>query len=191
MYNYLRTNCADKLMELYLEGKEISTDQAELLESQLNEEPFDLEARAKLLGFYCTVESLRSPQKRVLLRSTILWLIEHAPLESIAVDCVSMLDPLDEQDLFAEAERLWFDHYKANPENIDILLHLGLFYEGAGDLESALLVLKEARRIKGKDRVLDRKVRDYKAFFLRQKEWKRTLAPIYSRKYDFPTKTKE
>ena len=132
--------------QMVQQGANLSQAAAQALEAQLEKNPEDLTARAKLLGYYWY--GWMKPGEaaaKAARRRHILWLIEHHPdspvtgLEeaAIAESGNSLVDP----EGYQQAREKWLALREANPGNAPLLGNLAKFFQFSDKnlAESALL----------------------------------------------------
>ncbi len=132
--------------QMVQQGANLSQAAAQALEAQLEKNPEDLTARAKLLGYYWY--GWMKPGEaaaKAARRRHILWLIEHHPdspvtgLEeaAIAESGNSLVDP----EGYQQAREKWLSLREANKDNAAVLGNLAKFFQMSDKnlAESALL----------------------------------------------------
>src|SRR5262249_44847266 len=99
--------------QLAREGRALSPQLVSELEDHLTDNPEDLAARTRLLGYYLSssVRADRTDTTRNARRRHILWIIEHHPEAEVAMLPEITIDPagqrLADADGYNEAKRLW------------------------------------------------------------------------------------
>src|SRR5438067_306546 len=132
--------------QLAQQGAKLSSAAAQELEAQIEKNPEDLTARAKLLGYYWYqwMQPGEAAAKAAR-RRHILWLIEHHPdspvtgLEEAGISETgnALLDP----EGYQQARRLWLSTTETRKDNAAVLGNVAKFFQMSDkDLaESALL----------------------------------------------------
>lgn len=111
---------------LTMEGRKLTAKQAQKLEADLKDEPNDLAARTKLLGYYM-MSRFQSSKARTARQEHVLWIIEHRPDSEIA-GSEARLDPVMEPEAYGKARLLWLNHVKADGPNTAILGNAAGFF---------------------------------------------------------------
>src|SRR5260370_6789988 len=135
--------------QLMEQGSNLGRDAAQDLEAQLEKNPEDLAARAKLIGYY--YYQWMQPGEaatKAARRRHILWLIEHHPdspilnLAEVAIEDVgnSLADP----EGYKQARQLWLSQMEARKSDAYTLANLAKFFQMTDKnlAESALLQAK-------------------------------------------------
>lgn len=131
------------------QGANITPDAARELESQLDKNPEDLVARAKLIGYYY-YQWMKPGEAaaRAARRKHILWLIEHHPdspvLNLAEVSIEETGNSLADPDTYQQARKLWLSQMEAHKNNAALLGNLSKFFQMTDKplAESALLQAK-------------------------------------------------
>jgi hypothetical protein len=138
--------------QLMEQGSNLGRGAAQELEAQLEKNPEDLAARAKLIGYY--YYQWMQPGEaatKAARRKHILWLIEHHPdspilnLAEVAIEDVgnSLADP----EGFKQARQLWLSQMEARKTDAAMLGNLAKFFQMTDKnlAETALLQAKAAQ----------------------------------------------
>jgi hypothetical protein len=138
--------------QLMEQGSNLGRDAAQELEAQLEKNPEDLAARAKLIGYY--YYQWMQPGEaatKAARRKHILWLIEHHPdspilnLAEVAIEDVgnSLADP----EGFKQARQLWLSQMETRKTDAPMLGNMAKFFQMTDKnlAESALLQAKSAQ----------------------------------------------
>jgi hypothetical protein len=138
--------------QLMEQGSNLGLGAAQELESQLEKNPEDLNARAKLIGYY--YYQWMQPGEaatKAARRKHILWLIEHHPdspilnLAEVAIEDTgnSLADP----EGFKQARQLWVSQMEARKTDGPMLGNMAKFFQMTDKnlAESALLQAKAAQ----------------------------------------------
>jgi hypothetical protein len=135
--------------QMVQQGANLSRGAAQELEAQLEKNPEDLTARAKLLGYYWYqwMQPGEAAAKAAR-RRHILWLIEHHPespvtgLEEAAISEAgnALIDP----EGYSQARKLWLSQIEAKKGNPYLLGNVAKFFQMSDKplAESALLQAK-------------------------------------------------
>ena len=123
---------ADIVRALLKEGASLTTDQAADLEARLGDDPQDMAARTRLLGFYGH-QARRGGASSVAytsLRSHVLWLIHNEPKSealtappSPLLEFNRVLDP----EKYVEGKRAFLAHLENEPNDLTLLRHTADF----------------------------------------------------------------
>lgn len=145
--------------QLMQQGATISLGSAQELETQLESNPEDLSARAKLLGFYY-YQWMRpgEDQAKAARRRHILWLIEHHPespvtgLGEATIDenGTSMADP----EGYQQARKLWLAVLDSGNSNAAVFGNLAKFFQ-ITDKDVAEKALLKAKALQPQNREWD------------------------------------
>lgn len=118
-----------KAYDLLKKGRDLSANDAELLEKRLAKKPKDEEARIQLLAYYAVPPTGVSISAVKAARSKhILWLIENDPKAGLGLFQVSTGvyrlhfagDELADPDAATQACELWIQQVKRNPNSAEI-----------------------------------------------------------------------
>jgi len=137
--------------QLAQQGANLSQAAAQELEAQLEKNPEDLTARAKLLGYYW-YQWMRPGEAaaKAARRRHILWLIEHHPdspvvgiEEAVLSDAGnSLVDP----EGYQQARQLWLSHMQSKKGNAAVLGNVAKFFQ-LSDKDLAESALLQARAV--------------------------------------------
>ena len=115
------------------QGRQLTAEAARSLEDQLNNNPEDLDARARLLGYYFTMAKSRIGVEATVIarRRHILWLIEHHPESQLAGLPEVTLDiaghDLADPDGYAQARQLWVK--QMGTKDVQVLRNIAFFFK--------------------------------------------------------------
>ena len=136
--------------ELAREGYALTRNDAEAIESLLENTPDDLAARTRLLGFYFRgATRLYSREFTIEARRRhILWLIEYNPgaeasaLSEATIDAKghALADPAG----FEQASELWMEQTRRHAQDVRVLSHAAKFFL-LSDKERAVSLLRQAQ----------------------------------------------
>ncbi|MBI4893596.1 MAG: TonB family protein [Acidobacteria bacterium] len=117
----------DPLSHRAIPGARMSATEAGELEARLNRNPEDLDARARLLGYYYS-NALAAPWL-----AHLLWAIDHHPEAAIHDTYPSWVASsrglIADDATFSRVQDLWRRKAAENPANAEVLLHAGQFFE--------------------------------------------------------------
>ena len=138
--------------QIVQQGASISQSAAQALEAQLETNPEDLTARAKLLGYYW-YQWMRPGEavSKAARRRHILWLIEHHPDSPVAgVEEASLTEfgnALVDPEGYQQARKLWLSLMEANKGNAALLGNVARFFQMTDKslAETALLQARAAQ----------------------------------------------
>ena len=126
----------------------MTAEQVAALESSLQKNPEDLEARKKLLVFYRLAwqKAVGWDEAVAARRRHVLWIIEHRPAELVAYG-YAKINPAHDPAGYAQARKLWLSHVSKPDAPTDVLSNAAYFFE-AGDKPLAEQILL---RLQAKD----------------------------------------
>ena len=134
------------------QGYSITPDVAAQLEEGLTKDPEDVEARAKLLGYYFArggrgVPAQEARQARL---RHILWLIEHHPDSDLLSGSEATIDPvghpLADADDYAKARAAWLEQTEKHKNSTAVLGNAAWFFK-MPDKEIAADLFKRAHSL--------------------------------------------
>lgn len=125
--------------KLVLEGRRLSAEDANGLEASLVENPNDVPARIKLIGYYSL--SWQEPSLTERTRH-ILWLIAYHP--ELGATPLIHIDETLSPDAYAEASRLWHVALAQQPNNPAVLMSASKFFMFADSAFSKELLRRGA-----------------------------------------------
>ncbi|WP_437592902.1 tetratricopeptide repeat protein [Sorangium sp. So ce1000] len=128
-------------LSLCTEGLDLAAEDAEALETHLLKSSNDIEARAKLLGFYFTNPNDDAQQRRA---GHVHWLIAHRP--EIHLAAFARIHPEHHPDAYNEGKRLWLSVVSNSPNNLAVLRNAGSFL-ASGDPDIAEELYKRGAAI--------------------------------------------
>jgi tetratricopeptide (TPR) repeat protein len=128
-------------LSLCTDGTDLAAQDAAALETHLLKSSSDIEARAKLLGFYFTSPNDDAQQRRA---DHIHWLIAHRP--EIPLAAFARIHPEYYPDAYNEGKRLWLSAVSNRPSDLAILRNAGSFLE-SGDPDIAEELYKRGATI--------------------------------------------
>lgn len=134
-----------EVYQLARSGHGMIEEEVEALEAELDEQPDNLDARTRLLGYYFSRQHSdhNAAERR---QQHILWLIEHRPeAEITSLPYASLDHPMAEA--FDDAQRLWQDHVENNPENVAILTNAASFFTRSPRLDLAEQYYEKAKEL--------------------------------------------
>lgn len=139
----------DSLPNIVREGRRVGGGDAARLEQRLAAEPGDLEARARLLGYYGSVAVRDISRRRVIeaRRRHILWIIDNQPasmLASLRDATISPTGPFADKPGYEQARALWLRQVEAHPSDAKVLANAAMFLQ-LHDKPLAESVLDKAR----------------------------------------------
>lgn len=119
---------------LAFEGQKLTSDEALKLEERILSTPNDLQARARLLGYYVRQDNLKIGKSDIIAarRRHILWIIEHRP-QSDALALPDALispanDPLADPVGYQQGRDLWIQAAVSHPEDPKVLYNAAWFF---------------------------------------------------------------
>ena len=120
--------------QLAEQGSTMSRYEAEELETLLQKQPHNLDARTKLLGYYfyqwMPLGEQVAKQNR---RKNILWLIQNHPDAQVLSIFEASIDPkgheMADPDTYAKAKQLWQAQMLAKPDNARVFGNAAKFFQ--------------------------------------------------------------
>jgi hypothetical protein len=135
------------------EGYRLSKAEAEALEAHLTNSPDDLQARAKILGFYFRgpARTIYGPAAAIVSRRNhILRLVRHHPSSELAALSEATIDraghSLADREGYDELSALWREQVGSNGANVGILRNAAKFFQ-LSDKAYSVSLLKQAQRL--------------------------------------------
>lgn len=104
-----------------LEGSKLTPAAAQQLEASLKQNPDDLTARTKLLGYYMRRQH-GSAADHATRQQHILWIIRHHPEAPVAGIPYAELDPVSDGQVYQDAAALWKQQVADHPTD-PVILH--------------------------------------------------------------------
>ena len=114
----------EDLFDELLAGRELASEQAAALEQHLTANPQDLNARARLLGYYFGEH--RSDRTRQ--TQHVLWFIRNAPESEVLEWPETEIMPMFDPEGYAEAKEAWLRQLENEPRNAVFLKHAANFF---------------------------------------------------------------
>ena len=105
-------------------GESLTSTEVVALEAQLADDPLDMSARTRLLGYYADRTRYREPSSRARTVSLLLWLIHNEPKsEILGSRPMSMwgLDANRNPDAYVEAKQVFLAHLEKEPNDLTLL----------------------------------------------------------------------
>ena len=115
---------AEDLFDELRAGRELTSEQATALEQHLTANPRDLNARARLLGYY--FGDRRSDRTRQ--TQHVLWFIRNAPESEVLEWPETEIMPMSDPEGYAEAKEAWLSQLENEPRNVVFLKHAANFF---------------------------------------------------------------
>jgi tetratricopeptide (TPR) repeat protein len=112
---------------LAMSGRKLTDQDAEALEKQLVDQPNDVGARTKLLGYYFGKQFQNRPAREAK-QKHVLWLIENAPASEVLGMPEGSLDAILDPDAYSQGKKAWLDQLKKEPANLKLLDHSAAFF---------------------------------------------------------------
>ena len=112
------------------EGASLTADEAAALEAQLEDDPLDMSARTRLLGYYGKRLRQREPTSEARWRSLVLWLIHTEPKSAVLSAPPSPLLEFNrflKPEEYVEGKRAFLAHLEKEPDDLTLLEHTADF----------------------------------------------------------------
>ncbi len=120
-----KSDVADPHM-VAMAGTKLSAPEAEALEKTLAENPQDLEARTKLLGYHSQQFGDKEAAKRQTAHA--LWIIANRPGAAIAGLPYAQIDAILQPEAYAEGRKLWLKAVEQHGEDAKIVYNAAKFF---------------------------------------------------------------
>ncbi len=130
-------------------GRNITEDEAAVLEWQLGESPEDLSARARLVGYYHGQQFLNDAARAKHVEH-VLWLIRNAPEANLLASPEVLILEALAADGHAKGKDAWSSHLENDPDNLRILKHAAHFFR-LDDRKLAIQLLTHAQSLDRED----------------------------------------
>ena len=153
-------HAADVTM-LAIQGRNMTAEQAAAVEKQIKDNPQDVDARAKLLGYYFAKQFTDAAVRKAK-QENILWLIENEPQAKILATPFGQMDAILDGESYTRGKQAWEKQLKAQPNNLTLLDHAAKYFL-LHDRERAKQLLEKAQKIDAEN-----------------PEWARELGQLYS-----------
>lgn len=112
---------------LAMRGMTMTSEEALELEKKLEQDPDDINARTKLLGYYFqkkySDKSALAAQEAI-----VLWLVKNKPRAEVLRGSFARLDAVLNPDAYQEAKKEWLAHLKEHPADLEILEMSAAFF---------------------------------------------------------------
>ena len=112
---------------LAMRGMKMTSEEALELEKKLEQDPDDINARTKLLGYYFqkkySDKSALAAQEAI-----VLWLVKNKPRAEVLRGSFARLDAVLNPDAYQEAKKEWLAHLKEHPADLEILEMSAAFF---------------------------------------------------------------
>ena len=151
---------ADSARALLKEGKNLTAKEVATPEEQLEEDPLNMSARTRLLGYYADLSRYREPSSRARSRALVLWLIQDEPESSVLAALptpVRELDPFDDPEGYVEGKRAFLAHLDKDPNNLTLLDYTAGFLSRT-DRSLAINLLQRAQFLDPSNAILARRL---------------------------------
>lgn len=167
MYSVFKSNTFDHFSDALMRTESVILSSAEVLELEryLLENAGDVDVRVKLLCYYG-----RTPEGRIVWRFSetrrkhVRWVIENMPEHALACSVTNGLEALEAGDFVDELACLWNRKVEEFPTDFDVLFNASLFFEDIALYCDALALLLRARKLKGRDYIIDARVKMLRGF---------------------------
>lgn len=130
--------------DLIFAGNDLSAEEAQALETSLVNNPDDVAARIKLLGYYF-MRHRTSPQEAEKRRVHVLWLIENKPAAEITGSPHARIDSFSDPEGYIQARDLW-GQQADDSDDPDILGSAASFFT-LSDPDRAISYLVRAKEL--------------------------------------------
>ena len=125
-------------------GRSLTSEAVAALEKELAENPKDLFARARLVGYYCRQYGNRSALARH--SEHVIWFIKNAPESNLLNSYESTIRPTFNVDAYVEGRDEWSWHLEHDPNNLKVLRHAARF-STFSDRGTAIQLLERAQSL--------------------------------------------
>jgi hypothetical protein len=167
-----RLAAQDARVKKFDAARDMTQEQADLLEERLAANPADFDARSQLVNYYRTSSTVAWDKKVPGLRRHALWLIEHHPEHEIEPPPLS---PDFDPEGFAAAKKLWEAHL-ARPDASPYLISQAASFFAPHDKPYAEQLIRRGMAIDPESAALKARMPAYAAGY----EWPARLASLYA-----------
>lgn len=119
----VRENFRDDLRK----GRDLSSDEAELLEEKLAADPKDITSRTQLLGHYQKRRLDQDESALAAIRRHLLWLIRNSPDAAVLGSPEGGISRNADPEGYSEGRKAWMNHLQRDPDNVTFLDHAARF----------------------------------------------------------------
>lgn len=130
-------------------GRNVTQDEAALLESQLVESPEDLSTRARLVGYYHGRQFLNDAARTKHV-AHVLWLISNAPEANLLASPEVLILKALAAEGYEKGKDAWSSHLENHPDDLRILQHAAHFIR-LDDRKLAIQILHHAQSLDRED----------------------------------------
>ena len=128
----------------YMTGRGLSAEEAASLESRLEGDPQDIQARTHLIIYY--FQAFADDKARRARNGHALWLIRHAPESGVLGHPFGAIDPNLDTDDYVAGKDVWLSHIERAPNNVTFLAHATSFLSPLQDQDLVVRYLEELQR---------------------------------------------
>jgi tetratricopeptide (TPR) repeat protein len=128
-----------------MSGRALAAEDAQALETRIEQDPQDVTSRTKLLGYYFG-KQFQNRSAREAKQKHVLWLIQNAPESAVLGMPEGTLDAILDPDAYSRGKRAWIDQLKKEPANLKLLGNSAVYFL-QHDRTLALESLKKARSL--------------------------------------------
>ena len=129
----------------YMTGRSLSAEEAASLESRLEGDPQDIQARTHLIVHY--FQGFADDKARRARNKHALWLIRHAPESGVLGHPFGAIDPDLDTDDYVAGRDAWLSHIEREPNNVTFLAHATRFLSPRQDQDLVVRHLEELQRL--------------------------------------------
>lgn len=127
-------------------GRELTQEEAKLLEENLKNNPHAVSSRTQLLGYYTHLQPLHDPSGLEAKREHVLWFVQKSPEADVLGDTAVMILGLFDPIGYAKVKEAWMTQLERNPKNVTMLGNAANFLSMI-EYESAIKLLQRAQSL--------------------------------------------
>ena len=127
-------------------GRELTHEEAKLLEENLKNNPNDVSSRTQLLGYYMHLQPLHDPSGLEAKRKHVLWFVQNSPEADVLGDPTGMILGIFDPTGYSKVKEAWMTQLERNPKNVTMLGNAANFLSMT-EYESAIKLLQRAQSL--------------------------------------------
>ncbi|MCA9093933.1 MAG: hypothetical protein KDA68_10630 [Planctomycetaceae bacterium] len=117
----------ENALDLARFGSGINSKEKLLLEEQVAKNPYDIDSRTKLLGYYFN-KGRKEPDAKSARERHVLWLIENAPESEVLRSAYGQLHKVIEPEGYELAKQAWLRIISESPDNLSTLRNASRYF---------------------------------------------------------------
>lgn len=127
-------------------GRDLNTDEAELLEKKLAAEPNDITSRTQLLGYYQNRRLGQDESALAAIRRHVLWLVRNSPDAAVLGSPDGTIIRSADPEGYSEGKKAWMNQLERDPDNVTLLGHAARFLHFS-ERKTRIELLQRARSL--------------------------------------------